>query len=137
MEHFLLPVLALIIWTLLVLVLMLGMRVPQMLKIAPDAQSFVRDPRLFDQLPQNVIWTGANHTNLHEQPTLFYALMFYLYLTNLTPDWMLNAAWCYVGLRVFHSLVQITINHLLTRFAVYLLATGVLVAMCIGAVAAL
>jgi len=137
MDHFLTPMLALIIWTLLVLVVMMAIRVPLMMKITPDAQNFIRDPSLFEQLPKVAIWSGNNHNHLHEQPTLFYALMVYLYLTETTPEWMLSAAWAYVAVRIVHSFVQTFINHLLARFTVYSVATGILIAMCVGAVQAL
>lgn len=137
MDHFLTPVLVLIIWTMFMVVVMLAIRIPIMKKISPDVQKFIEDPSLFEQLPNIAIWTGNNHNHLHEQPTLFYALMFYLYLTNFTPDWMLVAAWTYVILRIIHSFVESLINKLTLRFTIYSAASVTLITMCGGALLAL
>ena len=59
-----------------------------------------------------------------EQPTLFYALVFY---TALTHQWVSDAplilAWIYVALRVVHSLVQATVNVILVRFGLHVAGT--------------
>ena len=44
---------------------------------------------------------------------------------------MVSLAWCYVGLRVLHSLVQNTINRVLIRFSVFALSSLILAAMTV------
>jgi hypothetical protein len=69
-----------------------------------------------------------NYNHLHEQPTVFYALMFFAALTGGGDGPALALAWTYVGLRVVHSLVQATFNRVVVRFSVFALATLVLMA---------
>ena len=64
-----------------------------------------------------------------EQPTIFYALMFYIALTAGESGLMGHLAWAYVVLRVLHSLVQITSNKVMVRFSIFALSTIVLIVM--------
>ena len=57
-----------------------------------------------------------NYNHLHEQPTIFYALMFFAAMTGGGDATALKLAWAYVILRVLHSLVQATINRVDRRF---------------------
>ena len=58
-----------------------------------------------------------------EQPAIFDALMFYLYLSGETTPWVSWLGWGYVGLRVLHSLVQISVGRVVLRFALFALST--------------
>ncbi len=137
MEHFLTPVLALILWTFVMWIWFLALRVPAMNAISSNTQDFVEDPSLMDRMPDRAKWSGDNYNHLHEQPVLFYALMFYLFLVQVTPDWMLYLAWGYVVSRVIHSLVQSISNKLMVRFSLFALGSFMLFAMGIGAILAL
>jgi hypothetical protein len=70
---------------------------------------------------------------LMEQPTLFYAVT--LTLVLLGADGGLNTAlaWLYVVLRVAHSLIQAIVNIVLLRFAVFMVASLVLLVMSVRA----
>jgi hypothetical protein len=61
-----------------------------------------------------------------EQPTLFYATVIILGVIGQGDGLNLQLAWAYVGLRVLHSLVQITVNLVAIRFLVFTLSTLVL-----------
>jgi hypothetical protein len=67
-----------------------------------------------------------NYNHLHEQPTIFYAVMFFAALTGGGDALALKLAWSYVLLRVVHSLVQATFNRVIVRFSLFALATLVL-----------
>jgi hypothetical protein len=67
-----------------------------------------------------------NYNHLHEQPTIFYALMFFAASTGGGDDFALRLAWAYVLLRVVHSLVQATFNRVVVRFSLFALASLVL-----------
>jgi hypothetical protein len=100
----LLPVLALICWTLVMWLWMYATRIPAMQKaqIDPDA---ARHPGTYgDRMPANVRSVADNYNHLHEQPTIFYALMFFAALTGGQGNFMELMAWIYVGLRIVHSL---------------------------------
>ena len=52
-------------------------------------------------------------------------------MVGMEDGWALWLAWAYVGLRVAHSLVQVTFNKVVIRFAVYAASTLVLMALII------
>jgi hypothetical protein len=74
---------------------------------------------------------------LHEQPTVFYALCVYNHLTGQTDALNVGLAWCYVGVRVVHSLIQCTSNFVPVRFGVFVLASLTLMAIAARNVIAL
>ena len=122
------PVIALVLWTLLIWLWMYAARLPAMqaARIRPDDARF---PGALDVLPGRVRQVADNHNHLHEQPTLFYAVALAGALAGLDDSVAVALAWAYVGLRVLHSLVQTTVNRVLPRFALFVagtLALGVL-----------
>jgi len=130
MSHFLTPVLALILWSCVAWCIMYARRIPAMQKaeIDPDnAQSPDGDWK--DKMPARAQYAAHNYNHLMEQPTIFYALMFYISLTGGESDLMALLAWVYVILRVIHSLVQITINKVMVRFSIFSLSTFALIIM--------
>jgi hypothetical protein len=68
-----------------------------------------------------------------EQPTLFYAVTLTLALLGAGEGLNAGLAWLYVGLRIAHSLVQATINVVMLRFAIFMAASLVLLAMSVRA----
>ena len=66
-----------------------------------------------------------------EQPTIFYALVFYLHLSGQGDVLNTQLAWAYVVLRIAHSLVQGTINRVTLRFLIFALSSLALVALCV------
>ena len=136
MYQFLTPVLALIIWTLIIWCVMYARRIPAMSKarIAPDSAANP-DGDWKDKLPGSVQYAAHNYNHLMEQPTIFYALMFYLQLSGMNDGLFAHLAWVYVILRVLHSLVQISINKVMIRFGLFTLSTLVLIVMALRAAA--
>ena len=116
------PVLALIAWTLFILVWMYALRLPAMRKarMKPDPNA----PRgeQMSQLPPHVRWKSDNYTHLLEQPTLFYALALSLALLGVQTQTSLTLAWVYVIVRIAHSLVQVLINKIELRFVLFVLS---------------
>ena len=78
-------------------------------------------------------WKADNYNNLMEQPTLFYAVSLSLALLGADSGLNTGLAWIYVGLRVLHSLVQAIANIIMLRFAVFMAASLVLLAMSVRA----
>lgn len=130
------PMLALILWSLVVWVWMYATRIPAMLKSGLDPQA-ARFPGSLDVLPDKVRQVADNYNHLFEQPTIFYALAVYTYLTATVSPLTCGLAWAYVGLRVLHSLVQGTINIVNIRFLVFAASTLVLIAWALIEVSAL
>ena len=126
--HFLSPVLVLVTWTLFMWVWMYVTRIPSMNAAGIDPQEAVH-PGSLDRLPSRVRAAADNYNHLHEQPTIFYALMFFVALTGGGDGTALSIAWVYVASRVLHSLVQATINRVVVRFLLFVAGSVALMAM--------
>jgi len=135
MQQFLTPVLALILWTFVMWVVMYKRRIPAMNAIHRNPQKFIEDPELWAKMPSSAVNAADNYNHLHEQPVIFYALMFYISLSQQSDNIFMYLAWAYVGIRVVHSLVHITTNKVMHRFSLF--ALGSIVLMVIGIRAAL
>jgi hypothetical protein len=128
---FLTPVLALVAWTLVMWVWLYATRLPAMRAAGINPQD-ARHPGTYDhRMPERARSAAENYNHLHEQPTIFYALMFYLALSGGADARALTLAWVYVAIRVVHSLIQATINVVMLRFVVFLIGSITLVAMTV------
>jgi hypothetical protein len=126
--EFLTPVLALVAWTLVMWVWMYATRIPAMKQAGIDPQEAAYPGTWAHRLRPGVRSVADNYNHLHEQPTIFYALMFFAAPTGGGDGTALGLAWAYVALRIVHSLVQATFNRVMVRFSVFSLATLVLMA---------
>lgn len=133
MTSILTPVLALICLSLLVWIWMYATRMPALSKAGLDPQAAMH-PGSLDVLPSSARRVADNYNHLMEQPTIFYALVFYLYLSAQADQTAIWLAWTYVILRVIHSLVQCTVNQVTLRFPIFAISTLVLIAMAVRAV---
>lgn len=84
-------------------------------------------------IPASVRWKADNYNHLMEQPTLFYAVALTLALLSAGEGLNAHLAWLYVGLRVVHSLVQATVNVIMLRFSIFMVASLVLLVMTVRA----
>lgn len=119
------PVLAMGVLSLTMLVLMYATRLPAAKKLEAegvDLQKLSHPSQLGGVFPSHVERVADNYNHLWEQPTLFYALVFVIWAQGHTDTLHIYCAWAYCGLRVLHSLVQITINHVWVRFTVFMLS---------------
>ncbi len=128
---FLTPVLALVAWTLVMWLWMYATRLPAMKAAGIDPQQAADAGSLAQHLPPGTRWVADNYNHLHEQPTVFYALMFYIVLTGGATAGTLSLAWGYVGSRVLHSVVQSTINKVVARFVIFAFGSLLLVCMAV------
>lgn len=131
------PVVALMIWTMVMWVWMYATRIPAMSK-APG----IADPAklvgstgagLRAHLPEKVSWKADNYNHLHEAPTVFYAVALLLAIIGQGDGMNALLAWMYTGLRVAHSLVQVTANRVMVRFVLFALSSLVLMALILHA----
>lgn len=125
------PVVALIIWTLIILVWLYATRIPAMrqAKLAPGKATRAD----MEALPKWASNVAANYNHLHEQPTIFYALCFALQLLDQAHPINIGLAWTYVAIRVVHSLMQCTINVIPVRWLIFMAGSVVLAAMTVHA----
>jgi hypothetical protein len=129
--EFLAPVLALVCWTLVMWIWMYATRIPAMQQAGIDPQEAAYPGTWAHRLRPGVRSVADNYNHLHEQPTIFYALMFFAAMTGGADSTALGLAWAYVILRVLHSLVQATINRVIVRFGIFATATLVLMALAV------
>lgn len=123
------PILALVLWTLVIWIWMYATRIPAIQKAKLDPQAAARTRTL--NLPAEVMWVSDNYNHLMEQPTIFYATAIAAQMAGQADPINIGLAWAYVGLRVVHSLIQCTVNIVMLRFSVFTLATLALAAMAI------
>jgi len=131
------PVVALVAWTLVVMVWMMVTRFAAMRRkgISLKGRVGTRTGALEGVIEDHVNWKAHNYTHLVEQPTLFYAVAIALALMDFGGGINLYLAWAYVGLRVAHSLVQATVNIVLYRFILWILSSLALVGLTVHAAA--
>ena len=131
------PVVALVAWTLVMMLWMIVTRFAAMRRKGISLKGRVgsRSGSLEGVIEDQVNWKSHNHTHLHEHPTLFYAIALSLALMDFGGGINLYLAWAYVGLRIAHSLVQVTVNIVMYRFLLWILSGFCLIALTVHAAA--
>lgn len=129
------PVAALAAWSMVMWLWMYATRIPAMQRAKIDAKGLVGTTgrNLDDVLPAEVQWKAHNYNHLMEQPTVFYAVALALAIGGQGDGLNAQLAWAYVALRIIHSLIQVTVNKVMVRFAVFVLASLALIALCLHA----
>lgn len=128
-------VIALAAWSLVILIVMAFRRFGAMKAkgISLAGRRGGRGGELDPVIGNGPAWASHNYTHLMEQPTVFYAVALALAVMGHGGGWSAGYAWAYVGLRIVHSLVQITSNVISARAALFFISTGVLIAMVVHA----
>jgi hypothetical protein len=67
---------------------------------------------------------------------VFYAVALALAVMGQGDGLNATLAWAYVGLRIVHSLVQVTVNKVMVRFLIFALSSFVLMALVVHTVQA-
>ena len=116
------PVVALVAWTLIMLIWLYATRIPAMSKAKVKANEATK--AAMEALPSANVANNYNH--LHEQPTLFYVICFALQFMDQAHHINIGLAWLYVVLRILHSLVQATVNIIMIRWLIFMAASVVL-----------
>ena len=135
--HLLAPMITLVLWTFVMWAWLYATRIPAIrrLHVALDAD---QSKEAFNaQLPPHVRWKADNYNHLLEQPVLFYAVVLALCFVGQWGDVNVILAWLYVALRILHSIVQATVNVIMLRFAVFMIASVVLLILAIRAALAI
>jgi len=131
------PVVALVAWTLLMMLWMMVARFGYFRKVGVTLGTIPRGSRgpNLDANPAaaETQWKSHNYNHLMEQPTIFYAVALSLAMMNFGGGINYWLAWGYVGLRIVHSLIQATVNIVLYRFTVFALATFCLLGLTVHA----
>ena len=116
------PVVALVAWTLVVMVWMYALRFPAMARKGISLKGRIggKPGGLDGVVEDHVQWKAHNYNHLMEQPTLFYAIALSIALMGMDAAVNLYFAWGYVAFRIAHSLVQAITNVVRTRFYLFL-----------------
>lgn len=85
------------------------------------------------ELPAKVRWKADNYNHLQEQPTMFYAVAISLALLGAGDGTNLTLAWAYVIVRIIHSLHQALWNKIELRFAIFSVASLILITLIVRA----
>jgi hypothetical protein len=115
------------LWTFLVLVQVPIRRFHAAFKNRVVAQDFKYGES--PNVPPDVAIPNRVFMNLVEVPVIFYALVAFDLVLGLVDPVVLWLAWVYVGLRLAHSLIYLTYNHVVQRFAVFAISNLVVLAM--------
>jgi hypothetical protein len=132
----LIPVVALVAWTLLIMVWMMASRFAEFRRLGvkpgtiPDG---ARGVDLEGKAAPQAQWKSHNYNHLMEQPTLFYAIAITLALMDFGGGINYWLAWGYAGLRMIHSLIQCTVNVVRYRLIVFGLASLCLLGLTVHA----
>jgi len=121
------PMAAMFGWTFLIMLRNVQVRVAAVLRGKLTNEYF----ELFSggEPSELVVKTGNHLRNLFEFPLLFYTAALAALVTNQGDSLFTILAWSYVGLRVAHSLVHLTINKVPPRFLFYFLSNIILLLM--------
>jgi len=126
----LVPVVALVAWSLVVCLWMLISRGAAFRRMGVTLSNIPKGARGVDldgRGEDEAQWKSHNYNHLMEQPTIFYAIAITSALMGMDQPINVWLAWGYVGFRILHSLVQATVNVVAVRLPLFLLAT-----LCLG-----
>jgi hypothetical protein len=121
------PVLALVAWTLIILLLvpLVRIRAVRARKAKPSDFRYGESANVTGEMSL----PNRNYMNLLELPTLFYLLCVILFITAKVSDVSITLAWAFVGLRIVHSGIHLTYNNVLHRLFAFASSVVVLVVM--------
>lgn len=127
------PVLALIAWTFVMWTWMYATRIPaiQRANIDMDELSRTGGPLV---MPPEVARIADNYNHLHEQPTIFYALVLCAAMLGAVDAMQIALAWGYVAVRIVHSLIHATRNIIFLRFLVFAIGSLILLTLLLHTV---
>jgi len=126
-------VIALVLWSFVMWAWLYATRLPAMMRLKIRYDPERPNSEFLDQIPARVRWKADNYNHLMEQPTLFYATAITLSLLGAGGGLNATLAWAYVALRIAHSLVQALVNVVEARFAIFMAASLVLLALAMRA----
>ncbi|KAM3421584.1 hypothetical protein BST61_g1971 [Cercospora zeina] len=120
------PLVGLSLWTFAIEGLLYYRRTPALKKYNISFDPEIVKQEKAAKLPAFVQWPADNFNNLLEQPTQFYAAVLALTLLDIKDTTTTRMAWGYVGLRVVHSLIHVSVNKVVFRFGVWASSSVVL-----------
>ena len=130
------PVVALVAWTIVVMIWMAVARFGEFKRLGISRSSIPNGARGSDlegRAEPRAQWKAHNYMHLMEQPTIFYAIVFALILMGFDAPINVWLAWVYVGLRIVHSVFQATVNVVRYRMILFALSSFCLLGLTVHA----
>jgi hypothetical protein len=130
------PLVALVAWTLVVMLWMLVARMGEFRRMGITLGTIPAGSRGVDmegRAEPSAQWKSHNYNHLMEQPTIFYAIVIALALMGMDQPINQYLAWGYVVLRILHSLIQCTSNIVRFRLPIFGLASLCLLGLTVHA----
>ena len=126
----LLPVFVMGMLTVVMLIWMVATRLPAMTAAGIEAQD-AQDTSVLKSLPPGVRSVADNYNHLFEQPTLFYAVAIAIAVLGHVDSLHVQCAWIFTLARIAHSILQATVNIVLARFTLFMVAWAALTVMMV------
>jgi hypothetical protein len=123
----LIPLLAQVALTFVVMIIMYRKRVTEMKTKRIHPQRTKTRSRSLGVLTDSET-AANNYANLFESPVLFYTAILLTLILMVQDTILVILAWTYVGSRFIHSFIHITYNLVMHRFMVFLFSSFVLFA---------
>ena len=127
------PVIALLLLTSVVWLWMYVTRIPAISRAGIQLDQNLPNGQQMSELPPRVRWKADNYNHLLQQPEMFYAVALTLALLGAGEGLNVTLAWCYVGLRLLHTLHQTLWNKIEIRFVLFTLSSLVLFTLIVRA----
>lgn len=124
----LLPLLAQVMLTFIVLIALYAERIREMKERNVDPEQMKTRSDWQGKLPSSET-SADNFMNLFESPVLFYVAILLALILMLQDRILVVLAWSYVASRYLHSFIHITYNQVMHRFTVFIFSCFVLLAM--------
>ena len=124
----LLPLLAQVVLTFVVMLVMYRKRVAEMKSKRIHPQRTKSRSMTHGVLTDSET-AANNYANLFESPILFYTAILLTLILMVQDSILVALAWTYVGSRYLHSFIHITYNRVMHRFSVFIFSSFVLLAM--------
>jgi len=125
------PMFGMIALTGVIMLALFFSRLPTIVQNFGNLQAAKHSDELRPRLPDTKRYITDNHNHLFEQPTVFYAIVVYIYLVQHVDSLHIMLAWAYVIFRAIHSIIHVTINNVSIRASVFVFSLICLVWMTI------
>lgn len=123
----LIPLLAQVLLTFIVMVTMYHQRVSEIKSRKIDPQR-TKSRSMHQGMLKDSETSADNYANLFESPVLFYIAILLSLILMLQDSILVVLAWAYVASRYLHSFIHITYNLVIHRFSVFIFSAFVLLA---------
>ena len=125
------PMFGMISLSCVVVLLLYATRVPALIRMWGNLQHRKHSDELRPHLPKRLRYITDNYNHIFEQPTLFYAVITYIFLMEHTDTIHIISAWAYVATRTIHTIIQLTVNNVTWRAAIFSLSGLCLIVMIV------